>query len=489
MRYPIYTPNVKPYLKSLHEAIESGWVSSQGEFINKARLRLQYMIGTPYVVMTNNGTSSTHLLYLSLKFKYPCLKTIYVPNYVFVAVWNCALYEYPADMLRVMDVNPDTLNMCEDEAYLRSLEPNAAVVVVHNVGNVVNVPRMKRIRPDLIIVEDVCEAFMEQYEGSVVGTASLCAGLSFFANKMVTSGEGGAFYTADKELYEFIYRTCHHGMTSERYIYDTLGYNYRMTNLQAALLYDQLLDIDAIISQKRTVYSRYTKLFPTETTTTGIWMFAVRLPTVRDSNHMCRVLSTYGVDIRPMFYDIHDHAHLQEIKALSDDFHHEQVVMIPSSSTLTAFDQVYIATRIHQYATNTLSPLEIVEGTADLIEAFARNEMPSTFRYFKNRVIPDCIKSHVISLIGLIENEPVAYAHIDFEEKNWIGICVLPAFHRRGYGRIIMQFLIDYARVVDINTLFLTVDIDNTGAQNLYTTLGFTVCDKTSDHFSMIKAI
>jgi perosamine synthetase len=439
--------------------------------------------------MTNNGTSSAHLLYLSLKFKYPTLKTIYVPNYVFVAVWNCALYEYPADMLRVMDVDPITLNMCEDEAYIMSLEANSAVVIVHNVGNVVNVPRLKRLRPDLVFVEDVCEAFMERYEGQVVGTASLCAGLSFFANKMVTSGEGGAFYTADRELYEFIYKTCHHGATTERYIYDTLGYNYRMTNLQAALLYDQLIDIDAIIAQKRGVYERYAKLFPTETATRGIWMFAIRLSNVTDSKDMYRVLAAYGVDIRPMFYGIHQHTHLQAIPAPLDVFHHEQLVMIPSSSTLTAFDQVYIAMRVHQYAAGKMSPLEIVQGTPDLVAEFSANTMPPTFRYFNNRVVPTCMKSHVLTLIGLVNNKPAAYAHIDFEGKTWVGICVLPEFQRCGYGRIMMQFAIDYARVTGIEKLFLTVDTANTPAQGLYTSLGFNECDKTSTYSLMAKVI
>jgi perosamine synthetase len=489
MRYPIYTPNTNPYVRSLHEAIDSGWVSSQGEFINKARTRLQELTGSPYVVMTNNGTSSTHLLYLSLKFKYPELKTIYVPNYVFVAVWNCALYEYPADMIRVMNVDPVTLNMPQDEAYLQSLEPNAAVVVVHNVGNVINVPRMKRIRPDLVFVEDVCEAFLERYEDSVVGTASLCAGVSFFANKTVTSGEGGAFYTADKELYDFIYKTCHHGMTSERYIYDTLGYNYRMTNLQAALLYDQLMDIDTILAKKRSVYTRYTRLFPNEVATTGIWMFIVRLPSVTDSKDMYRALASCGVDLRPMFYGIDTHSHLRALQAPPDNFHHEQLVMIPSSSTLTAFDQVYIASRIRQYTTSTLSPLDLVQATPDLIREFASNEMPSTFRYFKNRVVPDCTASHIVTLVGTVDNNPVAYAHIDFEEKNWVGVCVLPAFQRKGYGRIMLQFLIDYARVVDIDTLSLTVDINNVGARELYTTLGFTVRDKTNTYFLMERGI
>jgi dTDP-4-amino-4,6-dideoxygalactose transaminase len=71
MRYPIYTPNISSYTSSLLSAVESGWVSSQGEFIDKTRNVLQKKLEVPYVVLTNNGTSSTHLLYMSLKFKHP----------------------------------------------------------------------------------------------------------------------------------------------------------------------------------------------------------------------------------------------------------------------------------------------------------------------------------------------------------------------------------------------------------------------------------
>lgn len=82
-------------------------------------------------------------------------------------------------MLHVLEMNPETLNMREDEEYIMGLEKDAAVVVVHNIGNVVNVPRLQRLRPDLIFVEDNCEAFLETYEDRKTGTASLCAAISF----------------------------------------------------------------------------------------------------------------------------------------------------------------------------------------------------------------------------------------------------------------------------------------------------------------------
>ena len=121
MQYPIYSPDIQPYTTSVRKAIDDGWISSQGEFISKAEKACVNVIGSPYVVLVNNGTSATHLLYKSLKYKYPNIQRIYVPDYVFVAVWNCALYEYTPEQISVLKMNPKTLNMCEDEEYLLSI--------------------------------------------------------------------------------------------------------------------------------------------------------------------------------------------------------------------------------------------------------------------------------------------------------------------------------------------------------------------------------
>jgi len=91
MHYPIYTPDISRYTTSIHKAIADGWISSPGEFIEKARTVSSAVLGSPYIVLVNNGTSATHLLYKALKFKHPNLRRIYVPDYVFAAVWNCAL--------------------------------------------------------------------------------------------------------------------------------------------------------------------------------------------------------------------------------------------------------------------------------------------------------------------------------------------------------------------------------------------------------------
>ena len=338
---PIYSPRI--YTESAQKALESGWISSQGEYIERATHTLKEILGVPYVVLMNNGTSATHMLIQSLKYRYPNLTKIYVPNNVFVAVWNTVLYEYPSDAIEVLDTDPETLNMRTDESYLMSLQQDSAVVIVHNIGNIINVPRLKRLRPDIVFVEDNCEGLFGKYEGTFSGTspASLCSAVSFFANKTITSGEGGALFTHDKELYEFVYKTVHHGMTSARYVYDVMGRNYRMTNIQAVLLYDQLEHLDSIRRDKHAIFRVYqehlkdTTVIPRveEGTVPSEWMFVCGLKDIR-YEELEAYMKSYAIDIRPFFYDISVHTHLNNIRArpLGGDVTY---FMLPSYPDLT----------------------------------------------------------------------------------------------------------------------------------------------------------
>jgi uncharacterized protein YjbI with pentapeptide repeats len=170
------------------------------------------------------------------------------------------------------------------------------------VGNVVNVPRLKRLRPDMVFVEDNCEGFLGKYgkhdddetqhQYSGTSDATLCSSVSFYGNKIITTGEGGAFFTNDDAVYDHISRVYSQGMSSKRYVHEVHAYNYRMTNVQAAFLYDQLSDLDTIIAQKTKVFETYrtllnehdlirsgrVRLFAKEDGTQSThWIFALRI--------------------------------------------------------------------------------------------------------------------------------------------------------------------------------------------------------------------
>jgi perosamine synthetase len=246
---------------------------------------------------------------------YPEITKIYIPNNVFIAPWNCGLMEYDIGSFEVMKLDHETMNIDVSEEYFKTLEANAAVVIVHNLGNIVNVPRLKRMRPDLIFVEDNCEGLFGKYEDvySGSGEGTLCSAVSFYGNKSITTGEGGAFLTNNLELYKYIKTYFSHGMSHVRYIHNILGTNYRMTNVQAGFLYDQMNDITHILDLKRAVFNNYLTLF-TEMIQSGEvvllkseknveksnWMFVILMPNIQYSRLEAYMLEK-NVQIRPIF--------------------------------------------------------------------------------------------------------------------------------------------------------------------------------------------
>jgi len=124
--------------------------------------------------------------------------------------------------------------------------------------------------------------------------------------------------------------------------------------------------------------------------------------------------------------------------------------------------------------------IEIVEieynKNVKLLESFLSNKLSNHFRYFKSRHV-EIIKSHIITIIGLYNNKPIAYGHIDYDNYYWLGICILDEYHGLGFGKKIMEYLINHAIKKNINRIDLTVDIDNNKAINLYKKFNFEYID------------
>lgn len=363
---PIYKPYLEKYKKSAIQAIDSEWISNHGIYIDLASDLLKKKLNIKYCILMNNGTSSTHCLFKALKFKHPEISKIYIPNNVFVAPWNCALLEYSPDQLEVMKIDEKTFNIDTSENYIQTLDKNSAVLIVHNLGNIVNVPRLKRIRPDLIFIEDNCEGLFGKYEDIYSGTSedSLCSAVSFYGNKTITTGEGGAFFTNDLDVYKYLKTYFSHGMSEQRYIHNILGTNYRMTNIQAGFLYEQLNDIDHILNLKKKIVENYKKIIEKNDLNSKIKFLNEEKDTIH-SNWMTSVfienlnydklesyMSEKNIQIRPIFYDIHCHSHLKDIKkTFPEDMEHKRKngLMLPSYPELTIEEQTYVINCIKEY--------------------------------------------------------------------------------------------------------------------------------------------
>lgn len=361
---PIYKPYLSKYKNSSLKAIDDEWISNHGIYVENASNKLKDIIGVKHCILMNNGTSATQCLLYSLKYKYPEINKIYVPNNVFIAPINCVLNIYDTSQIEIMKINENTLNIDVSEDYINSLDKKSAVLIVHNLGNIINVPRLKQLRPDLIFIEDNCEGIFGKYENKYSGTDSLCSALSFYANKTITTGEGGAFLTNDTEIYNYILKLYSHGMSDIKYIHDVIGHNYRMTNIQAGFLYEQLNDIEHILNIKQNIFTNYKniignniskfnnrliKIQKENNTNTSKWMFCML---IKELNY--EKFETYmnenGISIRPLFYDFRYHEHLKHLEYKYNKVNvFETGFFLPSYPELCYDKQEYIINIIIKY--------------------------------------------------------------------------------------------------------------------------------------------
>lgn len=359
---PIYKPYLnEKNLSYAHKAIDSGWVSSQGEYLDIVKDKIKKLLNCNYVILTNNGTTSTHLLSLSLKYKYPHIKKLIVPNNVYVAAWNCFLYDKNYELIPI-DADLNTWNF-DISKIQEKLDEETAILIVHNIGNIINVPRLKQKFPNTIFLEDNCEGFTGKYNNLYSGTESFASSVSFFGNKTLTSGEGGAFITNDEDVFNFINITKNQGQSDFKFVHNVLGYNYRMTNIQAAILLGQLDDYETIKKKKKFVFNEYKKNLGgidgikfqeiESHTEHSEWMFGVRFInfTIEDKNKLELYLFESGIDSRPMFYDINKHNHLMDIPSqnVNAQILQSQCLILPSFPDITKSQIIYICSKIKNY--------------------------------------------------------------------------------------------------------------------------------------------
>ena len=506
----IYEPNIKKYTFSAIDAINSGWISNHGEYIKKSTDKLKEILNCKYAILMSNGTCATHCLFLSLKFKYPTIKHIYVPNNAYVAAWNSVLCIY--NDLTVMNMDNFTWNINTDEEYIKSLSYNSAVLIVHNLGNIVNVPRLKKIRPDLIFIEDNCEGLFGKYNGVYSGTGehTLCSSISFYGNKNITTGEGGAFLTNDNSVYEHIKKVYSQGMSDIQYVHNVHAYNYRMTNIQAAFLYDQLNDIDNILNIKKNLFNNYEKLLEPlknkislfkkeENTECSNWIFALRiLNNTKTINETTKFFKNQNVDIRPFFYPINKHEHLKDI-SFSDNVSeilNKEIIMIPSSPLITFENQKKVVEIIYKFIffNEHINVIEINIDNKHLLDNFIENTNNCDFngildnQYFKyyNNRNSDVIKNHVTTNIFVHGNKYIGYTHIDYEIDYWFGIYLDKDYRNKKLGNLFLNYTL---LKTDIKQIKLSVNINNEIAINLYKKNNFKIIETTNNNHFMTKNI
>lgn len=256
---PIVSPNMSGNeLSYLVDAFLSTWISSSGHYIGKFETDFSRYCGCSHGVATSSGTTALHLALLACGIKEG--DEVIVPDLTFAATINCVLYAKATPVL--VDVERDS--WCIDPVEIeKAITPRTrAIIPVHLYGQPCDMEKIMAIakRHNLIVIEDCAQAHGSEFGGKRVGGFGDVGCFSFFGNKVITTGEGGMCVTNSKELYEKMQVFRDHGMSrSKKYWHEVIGFNYRMTNLQAAIGVAQLERIDAILRDRERVERMYRK--------------------------------------------------------------------------------------------------------------------------------------------------------------------------------------------------------------------------------------
>ena len=317
---PIAEPSLgEEELNNVIEAVKSGWISSKGKFIEEFEDKFARYCGRRYGVATSNGTTALHLALSALGIKKG--DEVVVPDLTFVATANTVIYCNAKPVF--VDSHPEHWCIDPEKIEERITKKTKAIIPVHLYGHPCDMDAIIDISEDhdLFVVEDAAEAHGAEYKGKKVGSFGDISCFSFYGNKIITTGEGGMCLTDNEELAEKMRILRDHGMNpNKRYWYDIVGFNYRMTNLQAAVGVAQLNKLDKFVEKKRKIGNWYSeglkeleerkliKLHPEMSWAKCVyWMYSLliedKFGVSRDN--LMKKLEKNGIDTRPFFYSMH----------------------------------------------------------------------------------------------------------------------------------------------------------------------------------------
>lgn len=311
---PVYRPYFAGREKEyVTDCIDSTWMSSRGGYIDRFEKRFAGYIEANHATSVCNGTVALHLALMALGIG-PGDEVI-VPTLTYVASANTIVQ---AGATPVFADSLDTTWQIDPEAIQRAITPRTrAVMIVHLYGGACDMRPILDICQShgIMLIEDCAESFGTRYEGRHAGTFGEISTFSFFGNKTITTGEGGMVVTNDAGLFEKAYCLKTQGVSPHReYWHEIIGYNYRMTNICAAIGLAQLEQADHILARKRQVahwYEQHLRNLPLtpqsvqSNTEHSWWMYSVLLDTEELRNDLRDFLKAAGIETRPLFPPIH----------------------------------------------------------------------------------------------------------------------------------------------------------------------------------------
>jgi perosamine synthetase len=337
-------------LKYVTDAVETNWISSAGDYIPRFEALFAQKVAAAYGVACVNGTVALHLALATLGLE-PGDEVI-IPAFTMIATANAVTYLGARPVL--VDSEPHTWNLDLNQVEDAITPRTRAIVPVHTYGHPVDMDPLNAIaqKHGLFVLEDAAEAHGAQYKGRPVGSLGDAAAFSFYGNKIITTGEGGMVTTDREDVARLAWNLRDHAFSTERHFWHKfLGYNYRMTNLQAAIGLAQTEQLEAFVAARRANAAHYTRLLrqipgivtPPEAAwaTNVFWMYGILLePEFGLSRDELRAgLARRGIETRTFFIPMHcqpiyfDHYRGQRFPVAEDLC--RRGLYLPSASSLT----------------------------------------------------------------------------------------------------------------------------------------------------------
>lgn len=353
---PTFLGNEKRYV---NDCLDTEWISSIGKYIAAFEENFARFCSTPYAVACNNGTTALHLALLA--YDVGPGDEVIVPTLTYVASANAIRYCGATPVF--VDSEHRTMNMDPEQIEARITPRTKGILVVHLYGHPTDMDAVLDIaqKHNLFVLEDAAESHGAKYKGRITGSIGDIATFSFFGNKIITTGEGGMITTRSKELADKVRLLRGQGMDpGRRYWFPVVGYNYRMTNIQAAIGLAQLENIEEHLAIRRRVaewYNHYLRRMdafveiPVEMPWAhhSFWMYTVLIrKAVSLTNEQFReALAAVGVDTRPVFYPMHTMPPYHENRRypVAEDLS-RRGVNLPTHGHLSEEDVQYISQQI-----------------------------------------------------------------------------------------------------------------------------------------------
>jgi perosamine synthetase len=296
------------------DAVRSTWISSAGRYLDTFEREFGRVCQTEHVVPVSNGTVALHLVLEALGVG--AGDEVIVPSMTYIATANAVSYCGATPVF--VDISAETWGIDPDAVAAAITPRTVAVIAVHLYGHPADMDPLRALADQhgLALVEDAAEAPFAEYKGRRAGSLGDVATFSFYGNKVVTSGEGGAVTTNDAALAARMRLLRGQGMDPERrYWFPVIGYNYRLTNVAAALLCGQLSRVDEMLARRRALYATYDEHFRdvpgltlqpiAEWAVITPWLYGLLLDDAETRDRVAGRLTAQGIDTRPFFVPIH----------------------------------------------------------------------------------------------------------------------------------------------------------------------------------------